>query len=352
MEIRVYDPELNYLGLVENHTSLIWTRKYYEPGNFELHAPITPDNLRLLQAGNIITRRSKSLKVGGSEAGVIEDVENEESDIKNALVRSGRFLSSYFDRRLIMSTVNFRGRVEDAMRQLVTGAIPLPLVELGQMGNFSETVTFQATMKNLQIYLTKLARSSGLGYRLRPDFTAKKMFFEVYKGTERTISQGVNSRVIFSHTYKNLNNAIYKYNDQLSKTQMIVGGEGEGAERVYVTVGGGSGLALRQAFADARDLQSEDLSPEQYLANLRQRGEEKLAECFIAENLTCETEPDINFRYREHYDLGDIVTIRQQSWGLDMHQRITEIQEVYQVGGMFVSPKFGDALPEKIDWGD
>ena len=97
MEVRIYDRDLNFKGVIENHTSLIWTRKYYEPGNFEIHAPITEQNLRLLAKGNIISKR------GSSEAGVIEDIENEESDLKNEITAKGRFLSSYMDRRLIKS---------------------------------------------------------------------------------------------------------------------------------------------------------------------------------------------------------------------------------------------------------
>ena len=34
------------------------------------------------------------------------------------------------------------------------------------------------------------------------------------------------------------------------------------------------------------------------------------------------------------------------------NQRITELQEVYEYGGMYVVPTMGDALPEKIDWSD
>ena len=68
MEVRIYDRDLNFKGVIENHTSLIWTRKYYEPGNFEIHAPITKKNLRLLTKGNILSTR------GSSEAGVIEEL--------------------------------------------------------------------------------------------------------------------------------------------------------------------------------------------------------------------------------------------------------------------------------------
>lgn len=346
MEARIYDRNLNFKGIIENHTSLIWDRKYYEPGNFEIHAPITDRNLALLAKGNIISKR------GSEEAGVIEDIENEESDIKNEITAKGRFLSSYMDRRLIKSTVNFSGKVEVAMRQLLTGATAIPLVELGTLNGFTETVEFQATMKNLMSYETKLAKSAAIGYRFRPDFRQKKILFETYKGTDRTTAQGINSRVIFSESYNNLNNVIYRYNDQQYRTKAIVGGEGEGAARVYVEVGGGTGLDLREIFVDAKDIQSEGMTTAAYKAALSQRGKEALASNIIAESVEYETEADINFKYKTHYDLGDIVTVKKKKWGITLNQRITELQEVYEYGGMYVVPTMGDALPEKIDWSD
>ena len=89
MEIRVYNAELYRVGQVENQTSLIWTRKFFEAGNFEIHAPITPKNLELFQTGNIV-----SIK-GAKEAGVIEDKEADDADggpvdRRNALGTDGR----------------------------------------------------------------------------------------------------------------------------------------------------------------------------------------------------------------------------------------------------------------------
>lgn len=57
MEVRIYGRDLFRRGQIENQTSLIWTRKFYEPGTFELHAPITDENLYLLQEGNIIGKK-------------------------------------------------------------------------------------------------------------------------------------------------------------------------------------------------------------------------------------------------------------------------------------------------------
>lgn len=346
MEIRIYRPDLYRAGQIENHTSLIWTRKFYEPGNFELHAPITEKNLALLQPGYIVSKK------GSDEAGVIEDVEKEESDIKNEITVKGRFLSSYMDRRLIKNTVNFSGPVEVAMRQLLTAAVPIPGVSLGTLNGFPETVEFQATMKNLLAYETKLAKSGAIGYRFRPDFVNHCIYFETYQGTDRTISQGVNNRVIFSESYNNLNNAIYKYNDQKYKTLVIVGGEGEGAARKYITVGSGEGLDLREVFVDAKDVSSDGLTAAEYEAALTQRAYEELAVDIVSESLECETEAEVNFKYKTNYDLGDIVTVKKKKWNLFMNQRLTELQEVYEYGGMYVVPTMGDPLPETIDWGE
>ena len=346
MEIKIYDANLYRQGQIENQTSLIWTRKFYEPGNFELHAPITEENLRLLQPGNIVGKK------GSEEAGIIEDLEKEESDIKNEVTAKGRFLSAYMDRRLIKQTVNFDGRVEVAMRNLLSGAVAIPLVELGELHGFTETVRFQATMKNLQSFETKLSKTGAIGYRFTPDFINKRIVFDLYQGKDRTFSQTTNNRVIFSEDYNNLNNAHYKYNDQGLRTYAVVGGEGEGSSRVYVTIGSGSGLGLRELFVDAKDIQSEGLTSAEYREALLQRGREALNEAIISESLECETEAAINFTYKEDYDLGDIVTIRKKKWGLYMNQRITELQEVYQYGSLTVVPTFGDPLPETVNFNE
>ena len=47
-----YDQNLNRLGVIDVFRSLIWTRKYYECGTFELHAPLNTRNLQLLAENN------------------------------------------------------------------------------------------------------------------------------------------------------------------------------------------------------------------------------------------------------------------------------------------------------------
>ena len=155
---------------------------------------------------------------------------------------------------------------------------------------------------------------------------------------------------MFSEDYNNLNNAIYRRNSQNLKTFAIVGGQGEGDARTYYELGGGEGYDLREVFIDAKDINPDGMTAAAYKAALLQRAREALNEAIVSETLECETDAAINFVYKEDYDLGDIVTVRKKKWNLYMNQRITELSEVYEYGGMIVVPTFGDPLPEKIKW--
>ena len=104
MEIHVYDRSLRRLGHIENHTSLQWHRKYYECGTFELHCPVTAENLRLLKPGNVIAKGDNKL-----EAAVIRgDQTEEESTLVNEITRNGKFLPVYLGDRLTGPLFNYR----------------------------------------------------------------------------------------------------------------------------------------------------------------------------------------------------------------------------------------------------
>lgn len=349
MEIRIYDAAMNFRGLIEDQTSFLWTRRYFEPGCFEIHCPITANNLRMLQRGRLVWHR------GAAEAGVIESIVLEQDEFKSTITAKGRFLESYMSRRLIRPTYNANNqKVEVVMRELLSNAVPLPLVQLGALQGYTDRVTFQATYKNLLTYETKLAKYAGYGFRFRPDFTAKTITFGVYKGLDRSVSQTDRSRVFFALEYNNIAKAKYQENDQLLKTVCYVGGEGEGSERVYAVAGDDTttGLERSEMFLSASDVRSDGLTPEQYTAALIQRGNNALDNNALSKSFECSTYSAGNFTYKTHYDLGDIVTVRQEQWGLQANLRLVEITEVYESDVPTVQPVFGSPLPSVIDWSD
>ena len=349
MEVRIYTAEMQFLGLIENQTSVLWNRKYFEPGDFELYCPVTPNNHALLKRGRLVWIR------GAAEAGVIESVMMEQNDVKNQITAKGRFLSSYMSRRLIRPVYNIQnGLVETAMRAILSNAVPIPLVQLGPVRGFTERVSFQATYKNLQDYETKLAKYANIGYRFRPDFTNKTITFELYKGLDRTFNQTDRPRVVFSEGYNNILSARYTVNDQLLKTVCYVGGQGEGSARTYAIAGDDSltGLARREVYINASDISRENLTDSEYMAALVQRGNNELREDALAESVECVTDANSNFKYKRDYELGDIVAVRKENWNVSTNLRITELTEIYEYGAMKVSPVFGTPLPSSIDWSE
>lgn len=349
MEIRIYDPTMAFQGLVEDQTSLLWNRAYFGGGSFELYCPVTPNNQGLLQMGNLVWIK------GAADAGVIESLTLEQNSVKNQITAKGRFLDSYMSRRLIRPMYEINdGYVETAMRAILSNAEPLPLVQLGPVMGFEEKVTFQATYKNLFDYEQRLAKYANIGFRFRPDFTNKTITFELYKGLDRSIHQSDRNRVIFSQAYNNIAEAKYSTNSQLLKTTCYVGGRGTGSSREFVIAGDDTLTGLRrfEVYVNASDISDEGLTDAEYQAMLMQRGNNELQHDTYVNSFECVTDANRNFVYKTNYDIGDIITIQKENWGLSTDLRLTEITEIYEYGAMKVSPTFGTPLPETIDWSE
>lgn len=348
--LKIYDKELNFLGFIDDFVSLIWTRRYYEPGNFELHIPLSTNNISLVGLGHIVSKSYDNEQP--HECGVMEVVDIVETQSERKIVLKGRFMSSYFDRRLIQQTLNFNGPSEQAMGNCINHCTSIPLVQVKAIKGYPEQINFQATMKNLLAILVKIAKTSNIGFKLIPNFKTKILLFETYKGIDKSLEQTEYNPVIFSENYDNLSNPSYSITDIDLKTKVIVGGEGEGVSRKYITIGIGSGLELRELFVDAKDISSEGLNASQYEDALKQRGLEALATATTAESFEFETESVMNFKYKVNYDLGDIITVNKISWGIKVSKRITEIQEIYENGGVKIIPTLGNPLAEVVDWSD
>ena len=65
---------------------------------------------------------------------------------------------------------------------------------------------------------------------------------------------------------------------------------------------------------------------------------------------------DFKLKYRAEYDLGDIVTVKNDKWGKVINQRITEVTEVYDNTSNAITPTFGDPartimdILKKVKW--
>ena len=344
MDLYILSPDINQLGIIDGYSSLRWRRRFFEPGEFELHCKASAENLALLREGNIIHRLDRQ------EAAIIEGVTVEGTDNGDEITATGRMGSSMLDRRIITPTINFSGTVEDAMRKIITENRPPSNLVFGTAGGYSASCTFQATGKGVLAVCTALARSAPLGFRCRLDVPGRQWIFEVYDGIDRTVTQHNRPYVLFSDEFRNIVNPKYEINTTGAANYAYVAGQDSGENRVIVTVDQTGGAPLRELWVDARDLQqAEGQSLDDYKAQLTQRGVEKLAETARVENFSADAVDTANFAYLTDWDLGDIVSF--EKWGIRIDQRITEIEEVDEGGVFTVTPVCGNPLPEALDLG-
>lgn len=334
--------------------TLIWERRYYAPGLFELHA--AAEFFELMNAGKYLYRNDRD------ELGVILEV-NYSRDAKGVRTAccKGYFAEALLNDRVLDAQICLTGSPEHIGRHLVQHLViepadpdrKMPDIMLGQVNHIGTGITVTAIGDKLGDKLYDIERTQEQSHRLRYDYLTNELQFEVWKGKDRTDTQTENSWAIFSDRFRNVKNAIYDRDESNSKNVAYVAGEGEGADRTIVQVDlrRSADEARRELYVDARDLKStytdEDgaehtYAPDQYRALLRQRGLEKLAEYEKIETVSSDIDPTANLTYRVDFDLGDLCTFRLTDVGIEATKRITEIREVYEGNKQTLSVVFGN----------
>lgn len=359
------------IGIVDGTKSIIWHSVYYGVGDFEIYAVASKRHVELLKEGNYITRPYDV------ELGIIESVASETNEDGTMLIVTGRFAKSILDRRHIYKlsgTTNtptiLRGSVESAARALVANnAIScsfdskrnIPELELGALASIPATIVDdagnpaerQVSYENLLEYTDGLLQEYKLGAIVTIDDTTGKLKYSVYKGADRSAdnTEG-NEPIIFSQEFDNLAESRYLRDETLKKTAALIGGEGEGLERVYSLIEGNEvGIERRETWVDAsgvnKTYQEEGTETEktytdaEYKALLDAEGKRGLAKLVTIENF--EAMLNVNggvWRLNEDYFLGDIVTFQDNTLGQYANVRIAEINEVQDENGYSVEPVF------------
>jgi hypothetical protein len=349
----ILDQNFDLLGSIGVFNTLIWLRRYYEAGTFELHAPA--DYFALMNEGKYLYRSDRD------ELGNISEVNfaRDESGARTAYCK-GYFAEAVLDRRVTESTVSLTGTPEAIGRRLVTDYLISPKnakrafsqIVLGKASGIGSSVTVSSTGDEIGGKLYEIEQTQEMSHRLRYDYLENRLLFETWQGKDRTDEQTVNSWAIFADSFYNVKNAQYNRDESSYKNVAYVAGEGEGTERtvIEVDIRTSADEERREVYVDARDLQStyqdasgneQTYTTAQYKELLRQRGLEKLAEYEIVEAVTSDIDPEANLKYGTDFDLGDLCTYRYTDVGIECTKRITEIQETYEGSQQTLSVTFG-----------
>jgi len=345
--IKIIDKGFNFLGEVDDYEALIFTRSWGGIGGFEIHINANKKYTDKLRKENIVFVNEK-------KAGVILYREISTEDNERLIVK-GQQLKTYLGRRI---TIPPTGRaqdykndyVENIMKHYVEANCVNPVdtkrkidrLRIAPVESRGIKTQYQTRFKNLAEELEKLSLISGLGWDVYLDLKNKEFVFDVFEGRDLTAAQSVLPPAIFSVDYDNISSQKLIESAMGYKNTGYVGGQGEGIDRTIQVVGeDAQGLERYEVFIDARDIEDS--------GDLSERGLQKLEE--LKEVMTFDNEilTQSNLVYEEDYNLGDLVTAINNKWRVVLDSRITEVTEIYEVGGYRINAVFGNNIPTLVE---
>lgn len=385
MLLRVYNTALELVKIVEEFESLIWNRKYYECGTFELVLPLTDENIIYLKKDYIIYKSD-------GEAGIIISRNIEiKSDGSEVLKITGESLSGILKKRILINKIEMNDTYSNIIRKIVLFNFIAPVnsnrkisnLEFGEISIDSEKTYYESEEHSIAYdEINKLVTSSEIGFNIKLDIKNKKFIFNLYKGIDRSSTQKERPPVKFSRDLENILSLDYTDTNSNYKNVAIVFGDGEGSSRKKTIVNDNlTGIERIELYVDANDIKStetrivevevEDEDEEgnvtgshtvekemevsipwsEYEPLLIKRGNEKLYECKDCENFEGDVNTHGNNIYKVDYDLGDIVTVSDKKINRIIHTRIIEIQEVYEKGkDGDITLTFNNKVPSILDY--
>lgn len=349
MDLFVLDQNLEAIAIVDTYNSLIWTDRYQECGDFELYRSISKELLEYIKQDYYLVNNESEHTM------IIEKLLiNSDPEEGNHITVTGRSLESILDRRIIWGLKTISGNLQNGIKTLLEENIISPEDPDRKIDNFvfEEStdpaitelgIDAQYTGDNLYEVIKKICVERGIGFKVTLN-DQKQFVFKLYAGVDRSYEQVERPHVVFSPSFDNIVDSNYIESKSSLKNVTLVGGEGEGSERKYVTVGSESGLNRRELFTDARDISSDVgdgkvLTEAEYNAQLEQRGKEDLAENTDVVSFEGQAETSRMFVYGRDFFNGDIVQVADE-YGHEIQARVLEIITSEDEQGRSVYPTF------------
>ncbi|WP_336663585.1 siphovirus ReqiPepy6 Gp37-like family protein [Kurthia gibsonii] len=369
--LRIIDKEFNLIDEISLYESLQITRKWHSIGMLELkinryqHGAnelikdriVFPTNQ--LQKGHVILHREIELDENGKET-------------ENWLIKA-LSLKTWLSQRIIMppshtSHDNKSGKAETVMKHYVNVSAVNPVDRKRIIPNLviapdlqrGDTISRSARFDTLSDELQTISELSGLGWNITIDIVNKKFVFDVSEGQDLTAYQRVNNPVIFSPKFNSLKSLEFTESYLDFKNTALVAGQGEGTARKIVMINDiNTGYERHELYVDARDIADTNTDnegnetprpPAEVEKDLTDRGNEKLAELAAEIFISGQILTKSPFKYEEDWDIGDIVTLQHEDWGITLDTRITEVKESNEAGNAYeIEVVFDKDKPTLID---
>ena len=264
---------------------------------------------------------------------------------------SGFFAEKLLDNYVRTGDISISGKIGSVALELLkyvsaTEQDKMPSINIGSIydgSNIDYYYKFNEGITEIGKALYSLLETQQLSYNLEYDFENDKFIFNIYKGLNRTQEQNINSWIVFSDGFNNIDNLTYTVDNSNYKN-------------VYnVNIPNSAGSAAKQTYdfseGDVRRMLVINLSGTYDSGYDYSAVKQTVLEKSLSyKNITnIELTPNLTFyKYGVDYDLGDECDVIIDDINIHYISRITSIYEVYKGNNKDITIELGDTIPTML----
>lgn len=368
-ELMKYVPGTNYLteqpyfdshSVVDTFDSAVWCRRYDSPGDFVLKIQASESLFSLVKNNTVLIRR---LDVEDGTAMLVDNVVLETSpDSGDFLTLSGESLEAVLGRRVFMQKYNLRGKPDNVIYTAIKENIAnywyfnsdsthtadnryryINFIDFDgyeRMGG--DNILTQLYGRNLLDLTEEIAKSNDFGFKLRFVSSLSRAYFSCYRGVDRSINQPNTQQIVFNTEFSEFSKTSYTYDTTTYFNSALIGGEGAGTARKDTVFASSksvnAGLLNKEIFIDGHSIASNTEGDDAYLSLLTSTAKDAVQAAKAEETFDAEVSW-AQWKYRDDYDVGDIVTVGN-NYGITGDATVAEVAETEDASGYYAVPGF------------
>lgn len=339
----ILNQDLEVLDMIELYSSMIWTNRFWDVGDFELYLPASPKTVQLfsdaIDNGYYIVGE-KDLKHAMMPLKL--DIETSRSD-GNYISVKGYDLKYILNRRIVWEHPIVGGDIESELIALVDkNAINpenkdrvIPRLYISDERSGVDTIISGSLLgENLAVGIKNRCKLYGCGWDIELDMENRRMLFKVLKSTDRR------DTVRFSNEMDNLlttklskdntqprniayvNAKMSRYNEEERRYEPF-----DFSQIVTLSTVRGipKGMDRYELYSDNNEnYDSQQYSIYQYGYILRENAKKDLREARVRDEISGEVVSNVTYKLGVHYNIGDIVSVLNE-YGMTFNARVTEV---------------------------
>ena len=325
--LKLLDINLAIVTIIDDYKTLYFEEKFADVGECKIEISADSENFKLIQ-------KNMFIYLDKYRCWFIEDIDISEGKATLSCLA----LSFIFSHRIIIPPT---GKSHLQVSNKLTGEIAKAFIDSCLVKSTDESrniplvfesykvghkAIYESRYENLLSELQVLATYSNFGFKVGIDIKNRNYVCSLYEGRDMT------EEIIFSEEFDNIDDVKISDSNSGYKNTVYIAADGEGANRNIqkMAIGDYSGFMLREDIIEALIDKETDEEGNEIPVDVANTIEITGLE-FLEENCEKTSIEAILLNTVEEIEVGDIVTIKSKRYGLQLTQRIIEVNTEYTV---------------------